>query len=193
MNKFHEVSEKFLKHKTETILPVRSTKGSAGYDIFLKEDITIPKATIKYVGKELSVDDNLLDTVLNIRDVITNAQDNFEVIPSQVLTWTDVCVELDEDKYLQVVVRSSIGSKLGLQLANTIGIIDSDYFENESTGGNIGICLKNLGTQDVHLKAGERIAQGKILSYHTVTDDEAEATRDGGFGSTNKIIKRDSL
>lgn len=186
MNKFHEVSKEFLKNEGETILPVRSTKGSAGYDIFLKEDIIIPKTSIKNT-QIIKFDNKNTDGILQeLVDLLNNASDYLEIQYNQVLTWTDVAIELDEDKYLSIVPRSSAGTKLGVSLANTEAVIDSDYILNKATGGNIGLCLKNFGNKDIILKKGERIAQAKILSYHTVEDDNVTAERTGGFGSSGK-------
>lgn len=184
MNQFHETSESYIKNEGLTQLPVRATRTSAGYDFFLKEDIHIPKVSLAYVGKE-SIDDsdNLLQTLAKI---IKNPEDNFQVNIHQKLTWTDVSVELDDDKYLQLVVRSSVGSKLGIMLSNTVGVIDSDYFGNKQTGGNIGISLRNLSNEDLNLKKGERIAQGIICTYDKQENDVTETEREGGFGSSGK-------
>lgn len=186
MNKFHEVKKEFIKNKGETKLPIRSTKGSAGYDIFLKEDIIIPKTTIKNT-QIINFDSKEIKSVLQeIVDLLNNSNEFLEVEYNQVLTWTDIAVELDEDKYLSIVPRSSAGTKLGVSLANTEAVIDSDYINNDKTGGNIGLCLKNFGNEDIVLKKGERIAQAKILSYHIVTDDNVTTERTGGFGSSGK-------
>lgn len=186
MNKFHEVSKEFKKNEGETLLPVRSTKGSAGYDIFLKEDIVIPKTTVKntqiinFDGKEQS------EILQELVELLNDSSKYLEIEYNQILTWTDVAIELDEDKYLSIVPRSSAGTKLGVSLANTEAVIDSDYINNKATGGNIGLCLKNFGNEDIVLKKGERIAQAKILSYHIVEDDSATEERIGGFGSSGK-------
>lgn len=184
MNKFHQTPQEHIKHTGKTQLPIRATKTSAGYDFFLKEDIVIPKMSLEYVGGELQAsDESIISTLI---DTITKPEDNFNIIIHQVLTWTDVSIELDDDKYLQLVVRSSVGNKLGVMLSNTLGIIDSDYFTNPSTGGNIGISLRNLSNKDLTLKKGERIAQGIISTYAQTKGDTTTATREGGFGSSGK-------
>lgn len=61
----------------------------------------------------------------------------------KVFFWTDVCAEMEEDEVLLLDVRSSIGTKRDLMLANTIPVIDSDYIQADN-GGNIGIMLRNL-------------------------------------------------
>ncbi len=61
----------------------------------------------------------------------------------QITVWTDVKAYMQPNEFLDLNVRSSSGIKLGLVLANTRGIIDADYYENEANDGNIGICIKN--------------------------------------------------
>jgi dUTP pyrophosphatase len=101
--------------------------------------------------------------------------------------WTDVKVELDTDKYLQCSVRSSLAIQ-GLILANGVGIVDSDYYSNESNDGNIGIMLRNLGNNYVKIAKGDRIAQGVILKYHTIEEQLVKKmnVRIGGLGSTGR-------
>lgn len=101
------------------------------------------------------------------------------------LIMTDICVQLQPDEFLMIVPRSSLGIKRNLMLANTVGIIDSDYYDNISNGGNIGIKLYNFGKNLVNISAGEKLVQGIVLKYCTFGDYVA-ATREGGFGSTSK-------
>ena len=74
-----------------------------------------------------------------------------------------------------------------MMLANTIGIIDSDYV-NADNEGDIIIALKNLDIVDSSLiiDKNEKIAQGIILPFYTVDDDTSNGIRTGGFGSTGK-------
>ena len=102
-----------------------------------------------------------------------------------VLIWSDVKAYMQEDEVLKMYIRSSIGTKLGLVLKNGTGIIDSDYYSNEDNDGNMGICLRNTShSQSVTLKKGERVAQGIFVKYLVADNDNADATREGGFGST---------
>ena len=91
-----------------------------------------------------------------------------------------------DDEVLKIVPRSSIGFKKGLMLINTIGIIDSDFYNNPDNDGNIGFKLKNLTDKTVEIKAGERIMQGIFEKYLIVDDDECEKIRVGGIGSSGK-------
>ena len=80
--------------------------------------------------------------------------------------------------------RSGLGFKYRLQLNNTVGVVDSDYFlaENE---GHIFIKLYNGGNRPVSVKAGEAFAQGVFLPFGLTRADCARAVRTGGFGSTD--------
>ena len=101
------------------------------------------------------------------------------------LVSTGVKVKLDPDKWLMLVPRSSLSSK-GLMLANTVGVIDSDYYGNPSNGGEIFAMFFNLSDTPVELKKGDRVMQGIICSYDKVDYDDTEAERIGGVGSTGK-------
>ena len=90
------------------------------------------------------------DVVLPIRKTKDSAGYDF-VLPhdivlepqDQITIWTDVKAFMQGGEFLDLNVRSSSGIKLGLVLSNTRGIIDRDYYSNESNDGNIGICIKN--------------------------------------------------
>ena len=71
-------------------------------------------------------------------------------------------------------------------IANTIGIIDSDYYSNPDNDGNIGIFLKNISDKELKIFKGDKIAQGIFMKYFKVDNDKTTAKRAGGFGSTNK-------
>ena len=102
------------------------------------------------------------------------------------LIWTDVKAYMQEGEVLLLAVRSSIGIKKGLMLANTLGIIDADYYENPDNDGNIGICLRNLTDEDITLEAGERICQGSFIPYLVADNGNTDAERTSGIGSTGK-------
>lgn len=89
------------------------------------------------------------------------------------------------NEFLAIHIRSSIGIKRHIMLANCIGIIDSDYYNNEDNEGHILLGLYNLGTEAVTLEKGERVAQGIFTKYLVANDDEANGIRRGGIGSTN--------
>ena len=134
-------------------LPVRKTKGSAGYDVEAAEDVTIPA---------------------------------FRPGVKPTLGKTGLKAYCQEDEYYMLVNRSSNPGKKGLVLANSIGIIDSDYYGNESNDGHFMFAYYNFFEQDVQVKKGDIIGQVIFSKYFKADNDNAEGTRTGGFGSTDK-------
>lgn len=129
-------------------LPLRATKGSAGYDFFAPRAFTLaPGETIK--------------------------------IP------TGIRVRIDEGWVLKIYPRSGLGFKYRVQLNNTVGIIDSDYYYSTNEG-HIFVKLTNAGGKELSLQAGDGFAQGIFIEYGITEDDDVDAIRDGGFGSTSK-------
>lgn len=94
-------------------------------------------------------------------------------------------VDMKEDEVLLIDVRSSLGFKHNVRLANTIGVVDKDYYNNENNEGHMFIKLYNPNNYEIEFKAGERIAQAIFIKYLTTDDDAAEGERKGGIGSTN--------
>lgn len=94
---------------------------------------------------------------------------------------------MPEDEYLLLANRSSNPMKRQLALPNGIGVIDSDYYNNEGNEGEIFVQLINYSFEDVTIKKGERIAQG-IFQKYEVIDEEVDdyQTRIGGFGSSGE-------
>jgi len=105
---------------------------------------------------------------------------------SKEVVWTDVKSYMQEGEVLILDVRSSIGIKKGLMLANTIGVVDMDYFSNINNNGNIGICLYNMTDEPVHIEQFERIAQGIFIPFLVSDNGNTNEERTGGIGSTNK-------
>ena len=91
-----------------------------------------------------------------------------------------------DDEYLMLANRSSNPGKKGLVLANSVGIVDADYYGNESNDGHIMFAFYNFFDQDIEIKKGDAIGQAIFQKYFTVDNDRAEGERIGGFGSTNK-------
>lgn len=102
----------------------------------------------------------------------------------QVFIKTGVKVKLEDDEFLAVFIRSSMGIKRGLNLSNQVGIIDSDYYGNVDNDGHIMVAVRNISNDDVFLKKHDRICQGIIMKYLVTNDDKTSSTREGGFGST---------
>lgn len=110
------------------------------------------------------------------------------ILPAQkTIVWTDVKAYMQKDEVLEIYIRSSLGIKNGLMLCNSVGVVDSSYYNNEGNDGNIGIALVNTTGITVDLKAGDRIAQGIFKKYLVSDDDKVlSAIRVGGVGSSGK-------
>lgn len=89
-----------------------------------------------------------------------------------------------EDEFYILVNRSS-GPKKGFVMANSIGIIDHDYYNNESNEGHFYFQYFNFSDHDLVVKKGDVIGQVIFQKYLTTDDDKAEGIRLGGFGSTD--------
>ena len=112
------------------------------------------------------------------------ADKDYTIAPNEIIkVWTDIKAYMQPDEFLMLDVRSSMGGKF--MLANTIGIIDSDYYENPDNDGNIGIFLKNISNETQHIKCDDKIAQGIFMEYLKIDGDKTTEERKGGFGSTN--------
>jgi len=100
---------------------------------------------------------------------------------------TGIKAAMNDDEFLAILVRSSMGFKYNIRLCNQVGIIDSDYYNNEGNEGHIFIALQNEGDKVFEANVGDNIAQGIFLKYNTVDDEEEiKSSRSGGMGSTNK-------
>lgn len=105
----------------------------------------------------------------------------------QLIVWIDVKAYMQDNEVLQLFVRSSVGIKRSVVLANGTGIIDASYYNNHDNDGNIGICLINNSKVIQHFEAGERIAQGIFTPYLVADNDNVlHNERKGGFGSSGK-------
>ena len=100
---------------------------------------------------------------------------------------TGIRCEMNERWVLMIYPRSGLGFKYRLQLNNTVGVIDSDYFYSDNEG-HIFIKIINDSNEGkiVDVKKGQGIAQGIFMQYGIVEDDDVSELRNGGFGSTTR-------
>ena len=155
MRDFEKISfEQFKKDVVDDIdlydeyrLPQRDSNSTAGYDIYLLEDLAIEPNEIKKIP--------------------TGIKSFFE-----------------KDEVLFLIVRSSMGFKYNIRLCNQVGVIDADYYNNESNEGHMYVALQNEGTKDFVINKGDAYAQGIIIKYLTC-GEENNQKRTGGIGSTN--------
>ncbi len=101
------------------------------------------------------------------------------------LVKTGLKAYMPKDEYLMLCNRSSNPKKKGLVLANSIGIVDADYYNNSDNDGHFMFAFFNIKSEPVEIKKGECIGQAIFQKYFTIDEDVAEGERNGGFGSTN--------
>lgn len=99
---------------------------------------------------------------------------------------TGLRIQMEEDMWLGVYIRSSLGFKYNVRLKNSVGVIDADYF-NADNEGHLKVGIYNGGDKTLQIHAGDAIAQGILQKYYVTDDDEpVQQRRSGGFGSTNQ-------
>ncbi len=165
--KFHKVSEKrFLKDWTDTFPECARDEAARIY-----EEIRLPRrATAGSAGYDFYAPG---DIVLGPGETVK--------IP------TGIRVEMETDWVLKCYPRSGLGFKYRLQLNNTVGIIDSDYFYSDNEG-HIFAKLTNDSREEktVEVGRGEGFMQGIFVEYGITVDDDVTDVRNGGFGSTTR-------
>lgn len=105
---------------------------------------------------------------------------------SPTLVKTGLKAYMQDDEMLLLYNRSSNPKKKGLILANSVGVVDKDYYGNIDNDGHIMFAFYNIKDEDVEIKKGEAIGQAIFQKYFVTDNDNAEGKREGGFGSTNK-------
>ena len=98
---------------------------------------------------------------------------------------TGLRVRIEYGWVLMLFPRSGLGFKYRVQLNNTVGVVDADYFDAHNEG-HIFIKLYNAGDKPLCVKQGEAFAQGVFLPFGVTVDDAAEGRRTGGFGSSDR-------
>lgn len=99
---------------------------------------------------------------------------------------TGIKAYMEDDEVLLLYNRSSNPKKKGLILANSVGVIDKDYYGNPDNDGHIMLAFYNVKEEDTVIKKGEAIGQAIFQKYLITDDDNAQGERMGGFGSTSK-------
>ena len=99
---------------------------------------------------------------------------------------TGIKAYMEDDEVLYLYNRSSNPKKKGLILANSVGVIDKDYYGNPDNDGHIMFAFFNVKDEDITINKGDAIGQGVFAKYLVADDDQAEGERLGGFGSTSK-------
>lgn len=177
MAKFEVVS----KYKNSDIkIPVRATTNSAGYDFEVAKDILID--SYSHLMNILTTQNNEYRPyyLSEIANITKRTKTKPTLVP------TGIKCQMANNEYLEISVRSSCPLKHWLILANSVGIIDSDYYNNPDNEGEIFFQIINLSPFPIQLKKGDKIGQGIIKKYIITEDDAAIGDRTGGFGSTSQ-------
>ena len=183
--KFELISKYEGKDLVVNLIPRRKTAESAGYDFVVAEDTVIPAYDSLHDSILMNINPLDIDktyTLSEAAEIIKKANAKVTLVP------TGVKCRLDPGTYLELSVRSSCPLKYWLILANGVGIIDSDYYNNPDNEGEIFFQIINLSPFPVYLQKGDRIGQGIIHKYITTEDDAAVGKRIGGTGSTDNVL-----
>lgn len=150
---------------------------SRGFEIakgFEDKDINLPVRKTKYsAGYDIEAAE---DTVIP----------KFVPGVNPTLIPTGLKAYMEDDEVLYLYNRSSNPKKKGLVLANSVGVVDKDYYGNPDNDGHIMFAFYNIKDEDITIKKGEAIGQGVFAKYLVTDDDNADGERLGGFGSTSK-------
>ena len=176
MAKFEKVSR---WADSDINMPVRKTTHSAGYDFEAVEDILIEpyQHLSNIIMNSSAYEPKTLSEISNITKLN---------MAKPTLVSTGMKCKLADNEYLELSIRSSSPLKYWLILANGVGIIDADYYNNSDNEGEIFFQIINLSPFPIIIQKGEIIGQGIIKEYKLTEDDCATGSREGGFGSTNE-------
>ena len=148
-----------------------------GFEIakgFENENINLPIRKTKYsAGYDIEATE---DTVIP----------SFKKGMAPTLVKTGIKAYMQDDEVLMLYNRSSNPKKKGLIVANSVGVIDKDYYGNPDNDGHIMFAFFNVKDEDIVIKKGEAIGQAVFQKYLISDNDNAEGERAGGFGSTSK-------
>ena len=169
------------KYRNQGInLPRRQTLASAGYDIEAAEDIVIPSIwRLNFV--------RIFRLIRNGHQLYERDYEMADEILKPFLVPTGLKAYMPDDEVLILANRSSNTFKKSLALPNGVGVIDADYYNNPNNEGEIFVQMINYGVRPLHIKKGDRIAQGIFIKYLKTYDyDPISRQRISGFGSTNE-------
>ena len=190
--------EKISKYADDelVILPSRKTAESAGYDFCAAEDTIIPpfveimedalladmedrKVKEHYADLREFMEKEYPYTLDRIAAVANKFDAKVALVP------TGIKCKIPNGYYLQLSARSSLPLKHWLIVANGVGVIDADYYNNPDNEGHIYFQIINLLPVPIKIQKGECFGQGILTQYFVGQEEEVTAVREGGFGSTN--------
>lgn len=165
----------------ETFIPTYKTKGSAGADFMCAQSVVVPSIWSALEKSGGAVFTKELVEVLKSSPSSELILKHFK----PTLVHTGIKAYMLEDEVLELYNRSGNPFKLGLVLANGVGVVDSDYYSCEDNDGEIMFAFYNFLPYDVKINRGERIGQGVFKKFLRPDKALVDSTvREGGFNST---------
>lgn len=150
-------------------LPTRKTKNSVGYDFCSAEDIIIP---------------SMWKTAFKNVKLFLSGNKNFKEFKPTLIP-TGIKAYFGDDEVLILANKSSFPLKKGLVMANSIGIVESDYYNCKENEGHLQFMYYNFSFFDIIIKKGESCGQAYFQKFLKADNDFCDKERIGGFGSTN--------
>lgn len=167
-----------------TRLPEYATPHSAGADFFCAEEVVVPSMWKNFTSR-------LMHKVGEVLDLDISGNEKYiQKLFQPTIVHTGIKANMFEDEVLEIYNRSSNPKKLGLVLANSVGVVDADYFESEQNDGEIMFAFYNFLPFDITLKVGDKVGQGVFKKVLRPTKGLVvkNDTRKGGFGSTDEKV-----
>lgn len=189
------VNEELVKNENEDFvqafeaaqLPEYQTSKAAGADFFCAEDVTIEPIWANIFSMFGSRVTNAFKSLAG-KDLTDDEKEKAKKSFSPVLVHTGIKSNMEEDEVLELYNRSSNPGKLGLVLANGVGVVDADYYNSKKNDGEIMFAFYNFMPWSVTVKVGDRIGQGVFKKYLRPTEGlrVKDVERVGGHGSTDE-------
>lgn len=166
----------------DAVIPEYQTFRAAGADFRAAEDTVIPS-----IWKGLKIWEGLRDRVMNLGEEASKEE---KKLFQPTYVHTGIKAYMQDDEVLYIFNRSSNPKKIGLVIANSVGVIDADYVDNPENDGEILGSFYNFFPWDVTIKKGDRIIQGVFHKFLRPYEGQGlnikESERKGGWGSTGK-------
>lgn len=152
------------------------------------------KISFEQFKKDIKDDLNLYNNYLLPKRATKNsagydffAINDIVIKPSEIVKVpTGYKAKFNNNEALLLLMRSGLGFKYNLRLTNQVGLIESDYYNNESNEGHMWLSIQNEGDIDVIISKNKAYCQGVFINYLITDDDNVKDIRKGGLGSTDR-------
>ena len=152
------------------------------------------KISFEQFKKDISCDKDLYNNYILPKRATKNsvgydffAINDISIKPGEIVKIpTGYKAKFNDNEALLIIIRSSLGFKYNLRLTNQVGLIESDYYNNESNEGHMWVSLQNEGQEEVTIKKNTAYSQGIFINFLKIDNDETTNIRKGGLGSTDR-------